>query len=168
MMTCERSGHDWKAKESRGAAFKAKVALVALKNGKTLAQLAAQFQVHQSQIVAWKQQLVGCADELFARGAAAEPQAECPQGQTAPSPTPARHECCRRPVRTVEIGNSRAAAVAPVGRRTGGWSGPAGNPPRERRPGSASLYHRAKHCQVVVLAPGVAVTLLWPGPMDLV
>ena len=63
-------------RRNHGAAFKAKVALAALRGDKTLAQLAAQFQVHQSQIVAWKQQLVGRADELFARGAAAEPEAD--------------------------------------------------------------------------------------------
>jgi hypothetical protein len=33
---------------------------------------------------------------------------------------------------------------------------------------SAGLYHRAKHFEVVVFASGVAVTLLCPGPMDLV
>jgi len=31
---------------------------------------------------------------------------------------------------------------------------------------SASLYHRAKHLQVVALASGVAVTLVWPGPVS--
>jgi integrating conjugative element membrane protein (TIGR03747 family) len=31
---------------------------------------------------------------------------------------------------------------------------------------SASLYHRAKHLQVVVFALGVAATLVWPGPVS--
>jgi hypothetical protein len=31
---------------------------------------------------------------------------------------------------------------------------------------SASLYHRAKHLQGVALASGVAVTLVWPGPVS--
>jgi hypothetical protein len=31
---------------------------------------------------------------------------------------------------------------------------------------SASLYHRAKHLQVVALASGVAATLVWPGPVS--
>ena len=56
-----------------GAAFNAKVALAALQADKTQAQLAAQFQVHQSQIVVSKQHLVGRTDELFALGAAAGP-----------------------------------------------------------------------------------------------
>ena len=63
-------------RRNHGAAFKAKVALAALQADKTQAQLAAQFQVHQSQIVVSKQQLVGRTDELFARGAAAEPGAD--------------------------------------------------------------------------------------------
>ena len=52
------------------------MALAALQADKTQAQLASQFQVHQSQIVVSKQQLVGRTDELFARGAAAEPGAD--------------------------------------------------------------------------------------------
>jgi len=37
--------------------FKAKVALAAIKNDKTLAELAEQFDVHQNQISEWKKQL---------------------------------------------------------------------------------------------------------------
>ncbi len=38
-------------------AFKAKVALAAIKGDRTLAQLAEQFEVHANQITAWKAQL---------------------------------------------------------------------------------------------------------------
>jgi transposase-like protein len=48
----------------------------ALKGDKTLAQLAAQFQVHQSQILAWKQQLLKRSEELFAREARVQPEAD--------------------------------------------------------------------------------------------
>ena len=51
-----------------GAAFKAKVALAAVKGDKTTAQLASEFGVHTSQITAWKKQLVSGASELFADG----------------------------------------------------------------------------------------------------
>jgi Transposase len=47
-------------------AFKAKVALAAIKGDRTLAQLAEQFDVHANQITAWKAQLEsGAADNVF-------------------------------------------------------------------------------------------------------
>jgi transposase len=46
-------------------AFKAKVALAAVKGEKTLAQLAEQFDVHPNQITQWKTQLLQKAAESF-------------------------------------------------------------------------------------------------------
>src|SRR3981189_649802 len=46
-------------------AFKAKVALAAIKGEKTLAELAQQYDVHPNQITAWKGQLVDAAAGLF-------------------------------------------------------------------------------------------------------
>ena len=57
-------------------AFKAKVALAAIKGDRTLAQLAEQFDVHPNQVTAWKAQLEGGAVEVFGPGGgntAAEP-----------------------------------------------------------------------------------------------
>ena len=51
-----------------GGAFKAKVALAAVRGEKTTAELAAEFQVHASQVAAWKQQLLAGAAELFEDG----------------------------------------------------------------------------------------------------
>lgn len=51
-----------------GAAFKAKVALAAVKGDKTTAQLASEFGVHTGQVTAWKKQLLEGAGELFADG----------------------------------------------------------------------------------------------------
>ena len=46
-------------------AFKAKVALAAVKGEKTLAELAQQFDVHASQITAWREQLLAGAAGVF-------------------------------------------------------------------------------------------------------
>jgi transposase-like protein len=44
------------------------VALAALKNDRTITQLAEQFDVHPNQITSWKEQLVGGAADVFERG----------------------------------------------------------------------------------------------------
>ena len=49
-------------------AFKAKVALAAVKGDRTLAQLAEQFDVHPNQITSWKAQLEGGAADVFGSG----------------------------------------------------------------------------------------------------
>ena len=55
-------------------AFKAKVALFAIKGDRTLAQLAEQFDVHPNQITTWKEQLEGGAADVFGPGhGAAQP-----------------------------------------------------------------------------------------------
>ena len=49
-------------------AFKAKVALAALKGDATLAELAERFDVHPNQITQWKSQLLSGAEEVFSSG----------------------------------------------------------------------------------------------------
>ena len=52
------------------AEFKAKVAVAALRDDRTLAELCKQFEVHPNQIADWKQQLLARATEVFGGGAA--------------------------------------------------------------------------------------------------
>jgi transposase len=59
-------------RRNHGAAFKAKVALAAIKGDKTLAEISGQYQIHHSQILAWKQQLLERAEDVFAREKKAE------------------------------------------------------------------------------------------------
>lgn len=54
-------------------AFKAKVALAAIKQEKTLSQLAAQFKVHPTVISKWKALLLEHAASVFADGRAKKP-----------------------------------------------------------------------------------------------
>ena len=54
-----------KQRRNHSAAFKAKVALEAAKEEKTLAELAQQYGVHVNRISAWKQQLLEQVSEVF-------------------------------------------------------------------------------------------------------
>src|SRR6266446_1543801 len=54
-----------RSRRNHTAAFKAKVALAAIKGEKTLAELSKQFDVHANQITQWKTQLVGGALGIF-------------------------------------------------------------------------------------------------------
>ena len=52
-------------------AFKAKVALAAVKGDRTIAQRAEHFDVHPNQIMAWKAHLEGGASDVFGPSSAA-------------------------------------------------------------------------------------------------
>jgi transposase len=65
-----------RARRNHTPAFKAKVALAAVKGDRTLSQLAEQFDVHPNQVTSWKAQLEGSAAGVFGPGsgnAAAQP-----------------------------------------------------------------------------------------------
>lgn len=56
------------ARKRHSASFKAKVALEAAKQTRTIAELAKAFQVHPVQISQWKKQLLDGAESLFRDG----------------------------------------------------------------------------------------------------
>jgi transposase len=60
-------------RRNHSPAFKAKVALAAVKGDKTLAELAQQFDVHPNQITQWKAQLLDGAVGVFGAEKAATP-----------------------------------------------------------------------------------------------
>lgn len=55
-------------RRNHGSPFKAKVALEAIKEQQTLAELAERFQVHPNQIAQWKKQLLDRSEEVFSKG----------------------------------------------------------------------------------------------------
>ena len=57
-----------RSRRNHSAAFKAKVALQAIRGEKTLAELAQLHKVHANQIASWKQQLLERAEQVFANG----------------------------------------------------------------------------------------------------
>jgi transposase len=57
-----------RTRRNHSPAFKAKVALAAVRGDRTLAELADQFAVHPNQIQDWKQKLVAKAETVFGTG----------------------------------------------------------------------------------------------------
>jgi transposase-like protein len=76
----EKASITKRTRRNHSAAFKAKVALAALKGDKSLAELAQQFDVHPNQVTDWKRQLLERAGDVF--GDAADKIGEGPDLKT--------------------------------------------------------------------------------------
>jgi transposase-like protein len=62
-----------RGRRSHSPGFKAKVALAALREDKTMAELCKEFELHPTQINDWKRQLLDRAADVFGSGTAPEP-----------------------------------------------------------------------------------------------
>ncbi len=61
-----------KPRRNHSAAFKARVALEAIRGEKTVAEIAAHHEVHPNQVTSWKAQLLSNAATIFGGNAVAE------------------------------------------------------------------------------------------------
>ena len=57
-----------KKRKQYSPAFKAKVALAAIRNEATVAELAAKYEIHPTMVGSWKRELIEGAAELFDKG----------------------------------------------------------------------------------------------------
>ena len=62
-----------RTRRTHSPAFKAQVALAALREDKTMAELCKAYEVHASQILDWKRQLLEGAADVFGSGSRAAP-----------------------------------------------------------------------------------------------
>lgn len=57
-----------RTRRTHSPAFKARVALAALREDKTMAELCKEFELHASQVIEWKRQLLDGAADVFGGG----------------------------------------------------------------------------------------------------
>jgi transposase-like protein len=65
-----------KKRKSHSPQFKAKVALAAIQNNETTAQLASRFGIHSTMVSSWKRQMLDGAADIFDKNRRSRKQAE--------------------------------------------------------------------------------------------
>src|SRR5262245_60224775 len=114
-------------RRNHSAAFKAKVAIAAIKGDQTIAEIAEQYDVHTNQVTTWKAQLEGGAADVFGNGSGA-----------------ARRNHTLTQVK--RISSCHACWPPPPACSVNHDLGPAGNPPRDSLSREHALAHSPRVC----------------------
>ena len=98
-----------RSRRTHSPAFKAKVALAAIKGEKTLSELAQQFDVHPNQIMTWRSQLLDGAAGVFGhdKAGSAEPAVDLKALHAKIGTEHGIYQACRRNDCNSATGSSR-------------------------------------------------------------
>ena len=85
-----------RTRRTHSPAFKAQVALAALREDRTMAELCKEYEVHASQILDWKRQLLEGAADVFGSGSRAAPPVDLAPLHAKIGQLALEHDFCER------------------------------------------------------------------------